>query len=79
LSEPARKAIEQEYGLVVAESRKKAQALPLELVTIQAAYYGKSETKRIISNIVQEVVARYKFTSLDELPEPQHTLHHFCE
>lgn len=67
LSEPARKAIEQEYGLVVAESRKKAQTLPLEPVSIQAAYYGKSETKRIISNIVQEVVARYKFTSIDEL------------
>jgi hypothetical protein len=67
LSEPARKAIEQEYGLVVAESRKKTQALPLKPVTIQAAYYGKSETKRIISNIVQEVMARYKFTSLDEL------------
>lgn len=67
LSEPARKAIEQEYGLVIAESRKKAQALPLEPVSIQTAYYGKTETKRIISNIVQEVVARYKFTSLDEM------------
>jgi hypothetical protein len=67
LSEPARKAIEQEYGLVIAESRKKAHALPLDPVKIQAAYYGKFETKRIISNIVQEVVARYKFTTLDEL------------
>jgi hypothetical protein len=64
LSEPARKAIEQYYGLVEAESRKKAQALPLEPVTIQAAYYGKSETKRIISNIVQEIVARYKLLPL---------------
>jgi hypothetical protein len=67
LSEPARKAIEQEYGLVVAESRKKIQVMPLEPIAIQAAFYGKSETKRIISNIVQEVVARYKFTSLNEL------------
>ncbi|WP_081146436.1 relaxase/mobilization nuclease domain-containing protein [Niastella vici] len=62
-----RKEIELEYGLVVAESRKKEQSLPLQPVSLQAVHYGQSETKKAISNIVQEVVARYKFTSLDEL------------
>lgn len=66
-SEPARKEIELEYGLVVAESRKKEQSLPLQPVSLQAAHYGHSETKKAISNIVTEVVARYKFSSLDEL------------
>lgn len=67
MSEPARKTIELEYGLVIAESRKKEQTLPLQPIPLKAAYYGQSETKRTISNIVQEVVSRYKFTSLDEL------------
>jgi hypothetical protein len=66
-SEPARKEIEVEYGLVIAESRKNDQSLPLQPVLLEAARYGHSETKKAISNIVREVVARYKFTSLDEL------------
>lgn len=66
-SEPARKSIEIEYGLVKAESRKQNQSLPLQQISLKAANYGKSETKRAISNIVLEVVSRYKFTTLDEL------------
>jgi hypothetical protein len=65
-SEPARKEIELEYGLVIADNRKKEQLLPLQPILLEAANYGQSETKKAISNIVREVVARYKFTSLDE-------------
>jgi hypothetical protein len=66
-SEPARKAIEQEYGLIKAESRKNTNALPLRPVPLQAAFYGHTETKRVISNIVREVASTYKFSSIEEL------------
>lgn len=66
-SEPARKAIEVEYELIKAEGRKQSQSFPLKPIPLQAAYYAQAETKRAISNIVQEVVARYRYTSLEEL------------
>jgi hypothetical protein len=65
-SEPARKAIEVEYGLVQASSR--IQALqPLKMERLKALEYGKTDIKRAITNVVNEVVRNYKFTSLPEL------------
>lgn len=52
-SEPARKAMELEYGLIRAEGRSQGNA--------------QTERKGRIENIVREVVSGYKFTSLDEL------------
>jgi len=66
-SEPARKALEQEYGLIQAESRKRINPFAPTPVNPEAAVYGKAETKATISNIVREVTANYKFTSLEEL------------
>ena len=66
-SEPARKAIELEYGLVVANRKVLAKSLPLQPVPLQEALYGKGETKRLISNIVLEIIGSYKYGSLDEL------------
>jgi len=66
-SEPARKAIELEYQLVQAESRKHLQNLPISPASISPAKYGRMETKQAISNIVREVTSTYKYTSLDEL------------
>ncbi|HEY8388951.1 MAG TPA: relaxase/mobilization nuclease domain-containing protein [Parasegetibacter sp.] len=53
LSEPARKAIEVDFGLIKAESRRQQNNLPVQGEKIQS--------------IVREVVSSYKFTSLDEL------------
>lgn len=53
LSEPARKAIEMDFGLVKAESRRQQNKLPVQGEKMQS--------------IVREVVSSYKFTSLDEL------------
>lgn len=64
-SEKARKEIEIAYGLVRAESRKKKQGL--EPFQVEKAVYGKSETKRSISNVVRMVTRSYKYTSLPEL------------
>jgi hypothetical protein len=65
-SEPARKALEIEYGLIKAEDRKKDFNLPVKPAGIEVAVYGKEETKRTITNIVQQVIKSYAFTSFDE-------------
>lgn len=66
-SETARKQMEIEFGLIKAEGRKQQQQLteiiglkPKELI------YGKSQTKRTITNIVGNVMEKYKFASLAE-------------
>ena len=66
-SEKARKEIEVQFGLVKASDRQQKQLQPLRPVKIEKAEYGKSATKRGISNIVTQVIAQYKFASLSEL------------
>jgi hypothetical protein len=66
-SEKARREIEKEFGLVHAESKKKAQNQFIHPANVQKAAYGKSETRRSISNIVGMVTRTYKYTSLPEL------------
>lgn len=63
-SEPARKALEQIYGLVVAEGRRQRTELP---VVVAPVTYGKAETKTAISNIVREVTSTFRYTSMEEL------------
>lgn len=66
-SEKIRKEIEIKFGLVKAGDRQQRQLHPLRPVNIEKAVYGKSETKRAITNIVNQVIAQYKFASLPEL------------
>ncbi|GAB2820427.1 relaxase/mobilization nuclease domain-containing protein [Ferruginibacter profundus] len=65
-SEKARKEIEQMYGLVKAERQQQLIKPGIKPVDAQKAIYGKSETKRSISNVVGAVFSQYKFTSLPE-------------
>lgn len=65
-SEKARKEIEQTYGLVKAERQQQLAKPAIKAVDIEKAIYGKSETKRSISNVVGAVFSQYKFTSLPE-------------
>ncbi|RKR81892.1 relaxase/mobilization nuclease-like protein [Mucilaginibacter gracilis] len=67
LSEPARKELEVAYGLVKAEGKGLKEALGIKPIDIEKAVYGKTPTKRAISNVVGEVTATYKFTSVAEL------------
>lgn len=67
LSEPARKAIEQEFNLVKAESKKFKQEPGIKPADIEKARYGHLPTKRAISNVVTAVTRDYKYTSLAEL------------
>ena len=65
-SEKARKEIEQQYSLIKAERQKQLMKPGIKPVDAQKAVYGKSETKRSISNVVGAVFSQYKFTSLPE-------------
>lgn len=66
-SEPARKELELEYGLVQAESRSQKQQQGLKRFPIEKLQYGQTETKRAITNIVNTIARQYNFTSLAEL------------
>ncbi len=65
-SEPARKAIEIYFGLIRAEGRGKGPARVISALDLLPADYGREETKHVITNLVNEVVRGYKFTSLQE-------------
>jgi hypothetical protein len=69
-SERARKELEIEYSLVQAE-KGMTHALSRELVQkeafVQKIKYGKSETRRSITNVLDVVVNQYKYSSLPEL------------
>ncbi|WP_074242660.1 relaxase/mobilization nuclease domain-containing protein [Chitinophaga niabensis] len=56
LSEPARKDIEKEYGLIPAESIKNSKEYS----------YSEQNTKAFISNTVRDVVSKYHFSSFEE-------------
>ena len=62
----ARREIEAEFNLIKADGRKVAPQF-LKPIDLSAAEYGKTETKRSISNIVNTVTRSYKFTSIYEL------------
>ncbi|HEY8658713.1 MAG TPA: relaxase/mobilization nuclease domain-containing protein [Hanamia sp.] len=65
-SEKARKEIELQYGLIKAERQQQLLKPGIKPVDAEKAVYGKSETKRSISNVVDAVFSQYKFTSLPE-------------
>lgn len=67
LSEPARKELEKEFGLIKAEGKGLKDAIAIKPVNIEKAEYGKTPTKRAITNVVTAVARDYKYTSLAEL------------
>lgn len=66
-STQARKEIEKLYGLVRAEDKGKRQAEVIGQAPAQKVRYGKAETKRAITNVLDKVLTEYKFNSLAEL------------
>ncbi|MBY0477646.1 MAG: relaxase/mobilization nuclease domain-containing protein [Chitinophagaceae bacterium] len=65
-SEKARKEIEKQYGLVRAERQQQLRKPGIKPVNAEKVIYGKSETKRNISNVVGAVLSSYKYCSLPE-------------
>lgn len=66
-STQARREIEKEFGLLRAEDNSKKQGAELRQTTAQRVKYGKAETKRAITNVLDKVLIEYKFSSLAEL------------
>jgi hypothetical protein len=66
-SETARKEIEKLFGLLKAEDSKKRQQQGLRAVNAQRVQYGKSATKRAITNVLDVVLNTYKYASFPEL------------
>lgn len=66
VSEPARKAIEEEFDLVRAESKNLKQFPVIKKVDLEKVKYGHLPTKRAISNVLTAVLRDYQFTSLAE-------------
>lgn len=66
-SEKARKEIEITYGLIPAERHKREKELVAKPVVTSKIEYGRTETKRAITNVLDKVLQNYKYTSLPEL------------
>lgn len=66
-SEKARKEIEKDFKLVRASGRGQNEDELIKPIDLKKIIYGKSETKRTISNVVRFVVRSYKYTSIAEL------------
>lgn len=64
-SEQARKEIEIEFNLTKAQGRRRNDEM-MKPADVSKAIYGKSETKRAITNIVNAVTRSYRFTSIHE-------------
>lgn len=66
-SEKARREVETGFGLVRAEGKKRQEEKFIHPVDVKKVMYGKSETKRSLSNVVRMITQNYKYTSLPEL------------
>lgn len=66
-SEKARKEIEKEFALVKAEDSKRVKQFQVKPLNAEKIQYGKSETKRGILNVLNEVLYSYKYASIPEL------------
>jgi hypothetical protein len=63
----ASREIEKIYDLVKADGKQKQELYQIKAVNAQKAKYGRSETKRSITNVLDAVLDKYKYTSLAEL------------
>ncbi|MCV2486511.1 relaxase/mobilization nuclease domain-containing protein [Flavobacterium sp. SH_e] len=66
-SEPARKEIEELFGLVKAEGRKQKENFSLNPIDIGRVQYGKAESRKAINSVLNKVLFDYKYSSLPEL------------
>ncbi|PTS89432.1 relaxase [Flavobacterium sp. HMWF030] len=66
-SEPARKEIEERFGLVKAQGNKNSPDFTLKPIISQKIQYGRSESKKAITNVLNQVLSSYKYTSFPEL------------
>ena len=66
-SNTARKEIEAAYNLQKAEKQEKAESQEIRPINAQKLAYGRSATKRGITNVLDAILPQYKYASLTEL------------
>ena len=66
-SEPARKEIEEVFELVKAQGNKNGPDFQLKPIISGKIQYGRSESKKAITNVLNQVLSSYKYASLAEL------------
>jgi len=66
-SEPARKEIEEMFGLIKAEGRKQKEQFSLNPIDVGTVQYGKAESRKAINSVLNKVLFDYKYSSLPEL------------
>jgi len=66
-SEPARKEIEKMFGLVAADAHARREVFRLKPIDVKKVQYGRTETKRAITNVLDAVLDKYNYASLPEL------------
>ena len=66
-SEPARKIIEKNFGLMAAETQKNQEQYQIKPIVVSKALYGKSQTKMAIQNVLEAILSQYRYASLHEL------------
>lgn len=69
-SEVARKAVERQFNLVRADDHQRQRQFQISPLNARKLLYGKSPeigTKRAITNVLDQVLKQYKYTSLPEL------------
>lgn len=66
-SEPARKEIEETFGLVKAEGRKTKEQFSLQPIADRKVEYGKAESKKAINGVLNKIIFEYKYSSIPEL------------
>lgn len=66
-SEKARRQIENDFNLVKADARQRQKVYQLNPVDIQKIQYGRSETKRAITTVLDHILPLYKYSSVAEL------------
>lgn len=66
-SEPARKEIEESFGLVKAEGRNKKEQFSLLPINMGKVSYGRIESKKALTTVLSNVLNEYKYSSLAEL------------
>lgn len=66
-SEAARREIEKTFGLVQAHLKKKSTDQFIKPIVLSKIKYGKTESKRAVQSVLDNVLPAYKYKSLSEL------------
>lgn len=66
-SEPARKQIEEVFGLIKAQRQNKDNELNFSHIAMGKIHYGKMESTKAVTQVLNFILNRYNYTSLSEL------------